>query len=42
MIEELNIVKKRNIDEESLIKDLKDHWDNLIIEAGETSDAQMK
>ena len=43
LIEELNIVKKRKIDEESLIKQLKDDLDKLIIEAGETSDvAQMK
>ena len=43
MIEELNIVKKRKFDEESLIKQLKDVSDKLIIEAGEASDlAQMK
>ena len=34
--------KKRKIDEESLIKQLKDDSDKLIVEAGETSDvAQM-
>ena len=39
----MNIVKKRNIDEESLIKQLKDDSDKLIIEVGETSDvAKMK
>ena len=34
----MNIVKKRKIDEESLIKQLKDHSDKLILETGETSD----
>ena len=39
----MNIVKKRKIDEESLIKQLKDDSDKLIIEAGETSHvAKMK
>ena len=43
LIEELNIVKKRKIDEESFIKQLKDDLDKLIIKTGEMSDvAQMK
>ena len=43
LIEELNIVKKRKIDEESLVKQLKDDSTRLIIEAGETSNvAQMQ
>ena len=42
LIEELNIVKKRKTDEESLVKQLKDDSTKSIIEAGETSDvAQM-
>ena len=39
----MNIVKKRKIDEESFIKQLKDDLDKLIIKTGEMSDvAQMK
>ena len=42
LIEELNIVKKRKIDEESLVKRLKDDSTKFIIEAGEMSNvAQM-
>ena len=38
LIEELNIVKKKKTDEQSLIKQLESDSDNFVLQAGETSD----